>query len=222
MRNHSRTNSTNGDSFGRLEVITRVGRRRRWSLEEKARSWRRALILRRRPRRWRGARVAREPALRLAPAAATERGVGCGDQWAGVCAGADGGGQRWPDRACRPDGGRIRPGGGAGRRRCGCRRAAAGTRGAAGPGVIAVSPGVQILLAAQPVQLQEGHGWSGGAGAASAAGRPVCRGQVFIFRPKRADRVKILVYDGTGLVLYSKRLEAGRFSGPRRRKVWCA
>jgi transposase len=39
-------------------------------------------------------------------------------------------------------------------------------------------------------------------------------GDVFIFRPRRADRVKILVYDGTGLVLYSKRLEAGRFCWP--------
>src|SRR5687768_18320122 len=37
MRNPSRTNSTNADSFRRLEVITGVGRRRRWSLEEKAR-----------------------------------------------------------------------------------------------------------------------------------------------------------------------------------------
>ena len=37
MRNHSRTNSTNADSFRRFEVIAGVGRRRRWSLEEKAR-----------------------------------------------------------------------------------------------------------------------------------------------------------------------------------------
>ena len=37
MRNHSSTNSTNADSFRRVEVITGVGRRRRWSDEEKAR-----------------------------------------------------------------------------------------------------------------------------------------------------------------------------------------
>ena len=33
----SRTTGTNADSFRRFEVITGVGRRRRWSLEEKAR-----------------------------------------------------------------------------------------------------------------------------------------------------------------------------------------
>ena len=37
MRNLSSTNSTNADSFRRVEVITGVGRRRRWSLDEKAR-----------------------------------------------------------------------------------------------------------------------------------------------------------------------------------------
>jgi transposase len=37
MRAHGRTNSTNGDGFRRVEVITGVGRWRRWSLEEKAR-----------------------------------------------------------------------------------------------------------------------------------------------------------------------------------------
>src|SRR3954462_8584868 len=37
MRNHSSTNITNADSFRRVEVIPGIGRRRRWSDEEKAR-----------------------------------------------------------------------------------------------------------------------------------------------------------------------------------------
>jgi transposase len=37
MRNPSRTTGTNTDGFRRLEVITGVGRRRRWSEEDKAR-----------------------------------------------------------------------------------------------------------------------------------------------------------------------------------------
>src|SRR5204863_7045290 len=37
MRNHSTTTRANHDSFRRIEVITGVGRRRRWSLEDKAR-----------------------------------------------------------------------------------------------------------------------------------------------------------------------------------------
>ncbi|HZH26704.1 MAG TPA: transposase [Azospirillaceae bacterium] len=36
MRNHSATTSTKADSFRRVEVITGVGRRRRWTEEEKA------------------------------------------------------------------------------------------------------------------------------------------------------------------------------------------
>ena len=37
MRTHSATTSANRDSFRRIEVITGVGRRRRWSDEDKAR-----------------------------------------------------------------------------------------------------------------------------------------------------------------------------------------
>jgi transposase len=37
MRTHSTTTSTKADGFRRLEVITGVGRRRRWSDEDKAR-----------------------------------------------------------------------------------------------------------------------------------------------------------------------------------------
>ena len=36
MRTHSRTTSTSDDGFRRVEVITGVGRRRRWTDEEKA------------------------------------------------------------------------------------------------------------------------------------------------------------------------------------------
>src|SRR4051794_32040880 len=36
MRNHGSTTSTNGDGFRRIEVFTGVGRRRRWTDEEKA------------------------------------------------------------------------------------------------------------------------------------------------------------------------------------------
>jgi transposase len=39
-------------------------------------------------------------------------------------------------------------------------------------------------------------------------------GTVLVFRAKRADRVKILVWDGTGLMLVSKRLEVGAFRWP--------
>jgi transposase len=36
-------------------------------------------------------------------------------------------------------------------------------------------------------------------------------GDLFVFRAKRADRVKILAWDGTGLCLFHKRLEKGPF-----------
>ena len=39
-------------------------------------------------------------------------------------------------------------------------------------------------------------------------------GQVFIFRGRRSDRVKVLWWDGQGLSLFYKRLEQGRFIWP--------
>ena len=40
-------------------------------------------------------------------------------------------------------------------------------------------------------------------------------GALFVFRGKRGDLVKALVWDGQGLVLYAKRLERGRFVWPQ-------
>jgi transposase len=39
-------------------------------------------------------------------------------------------------------------------------------------------------------------------------------GAVYVFRAKRADRVKLVFWDGTGLCLYAKRLEDGGFRWP--------
>ena len=36
-------------------------------------------------------------------------------------------------------------------------------------------------------------------------------GAVYVFRAKRADRIKLVFWDGTGLCLFAKRLEDGIF-----------
>lgn len=40
-------------------------------------------------------------------------------------------------------------------------------------------------------------------------------GQVFVFRGRRGDLVKLLWFDGDGLCLFAKRLERGRFVWPQ-------
>ncbi|MET4483247.1 transposase [Bradyrhizobium sp. F1.13.3] len=38
---------------------------------------------------------------------------------------------------------------------------------------------------------------------------------VYVFRAKRADRIKLIFWDGTGLCLFAKRLEDGVFRWPK-------
>jgi transposase len=40
-------------------------------------------------------------------------------------------------------------------------------------------------------------------------------GQVFVFRGRRGDLIKLLWWDGDGLCLFAKRLERGKFIWPR-------
>jgi len=47
-----------------------------------------------------------------------------------------------------------------------------------------------------------------------ALGEDPFSGAIFVFRSKRADRIKILAWDGSGLVLFWKRLEHGAFRWP--------
>jgi transposase len=79
--------------------------------------------------------------------------------------------------------------------------------------MIALPSSARILLATKPVDFRKGaHGLA--ALAAEVLGEDPFSGAVLVFRSRRADRVKILVWDGSGLVLIWKQLEGGAFRWP--------
>ncbi len=71
-----------------------------------------------------------------------------------------------------------------------------------------------IVIAMRPVDFRRGHD-----GLAATVQNELRldphSGLTVVFRSKRGDRIKILVWDGTGLVLIYKRLEAGSFTWPK-------
>jgi transposase len=73
---------------------------------------------------------------------------------------------------------------------------------------------VRVLVATRPVDFRKGMG-----GLAALVQEQLQRdpfsGVIYVFRAKRADRVKLLFWDGTGLVLATKRLEQGKFAWPK-------
>ncbi|HEY5128061.1 MAG TPA: IS66 family insertion sequence element accessory protein TnpB [Bradyrhizobium sp.] len=79
--------------------------------------------------------------------------------------------------------------------------------------MIAVPAGVRVFIATKPVDFRKG-----GDGLAALVretlGHDPFSGTIYVFRSKRADRVKMLVWDGSGLVLFWKRLENGAFKWP--------
>jgi transposase len=79
--------------------------------------------------------------------------------------------------------------------------------------MITVPASIRVLVATKPVDFRKG-----GDGLAAlvreALGEDPFSGTIFVFRSKRADRVKILAWDGSGLVLFWKRLEQGAFRWP--------
>ncbi len=71
-------------------------------------------------------------------------------------------------------------------------------------------PGLKVLVATTPIDFRKGADGLA-ALAQEVLGQNPLSGVALVFRAKRADRVKILVWDGSGLVLYWKRLENGAF-----------
>jgi len=73
--------------------------------------------------------------------------------------------------------------------------------------------GVRVLVATRPVDFRKGMDGLAGL-ARETLGQDPFSGTILVFRSKRADRVKLLFWDGTGLMLISKRLEQGAFRWP--------
>lgn len=76
-----------------------------------------------------------------------------------------------------------------------------------------IPPHARVVLASRPVDFRKGP--DGLTALVRDAGADPFNGALYVFRAKRADRVKIVWWDGTGLCLFAKRLEADRFCWPK-------
>src|SRR5271169_5977601 len=74
-------------------------------------------------------------------------------------------------------------------------------------------PTVRIFLATQPIDARRSFDGLAEQVRQHLSGDPLS-GHVFVFRNKRADRVKLLYWDEDGFVIIYKRLEAGTFRFP--------
>ncbi|MEO0823595.1 MAG: IS66 family insertion sequence element accessory protein TnpB [Pseudomonadota bacterium] len=79
--------------------------------------------------------------------------------------------------------------------------------------MIVPTAGVRIVIATKPVDFRKGHDGLA-AVVQNDLGLDPHSGIIVVFRPKRGDRIKVLTWDGSGLVLAYKRLEDGRFAWP--------
>ena len=73
--------------------------------------------------------------------------------------------------------------------------------------------GIKVFLASHPIDFRKGM--DGLLSLVRDAGSDPFDGALYIFRAKRADRIKIVFWDGSGVCLYAKRLEKAQFCWPK-------
>jgi transposase len=80
--------------------------------------------------------------------------------------------------------------------------------------MMGVPPGVRVWLVAGVTDMRRGFdGLS--ALVQTALKEDPFSGQIFVFRGRRGDRIKVLWFDTHGLCLFYKRIEQGRFVWPQ-------
>ena len=73
---------------------------------------------------------------------------------------------------------------------------------------------VRVLVASKPVDFRKGMDGLAALVKEQLRTDPFS-GAVYVFRAKRADRVKLIWWDGSGLCFFAKRLEEGQFRWPK-------
>ena len=79
--------------------------------------------------------------------------------------------------------------------------------------MIGLSGTVRVLVATPPVDFRKGAEGLAALVRETMQADPFS-GAIYVFRAKRADRVKLIYWDGTGVCLFAKRLEDGKFRWP--------
>ena len=80
--------------------------------------------------------------------------------------------------------------------------------------MIVPAQAVRVVIATRPIDFRRGHD-SLAAYVQNELKLDPHSGALIVFRSRRGDRIKVLVWDGSGLVLVYKRLEEGTFKRPR-------
>jgi transposase len=80
--------------------------------------------------------------------------------------------------------------------------------------VIGPTGQVRVLVASKPVDFRKGMDGLAALVKEQLRTDPFS-GAVYVFRAKRADRVKLIWWDGSGLCFFAKRLEEGQFRWPK-------
>lgn len=73
---------------------------------------------------------------------------------------------------------------------------------------------VRVMVATKPVDFRKGAEGLAALVRETMQADPFS-GAIYVFRAKRADRVKLIYWDGTGVCLFAKRLEDGAFRWPQ-------
>jgi len=80
--------------------------------------------------------------------------------------------------------------------------------------MIGLPAGTSVWLAAGVTDMRKGMDGLAALVQTTLAENPFS-GQLFVFRGRRGDLVKLLWFDGDGMCLFAKRLERGRFVWPQ-------